>query len=153
MGPPVVSLNHLRFNLGACSWKAALEKMSRKPNESMGDYAFRWRQVAIGQKVSLEDDEVMKIFLKTLGTTYQVMLLTQMHLDFKTIVKVVIRIKKAIKEGLIEDIDGKSNITPEPISFKPQPILDSPMHSIQSPSQQNFVPPLIPPIWKNALLI
>lgn len=50
-------------------------------------------------------------------------LLTWMRLDFETIVKVVIRVKKAIKEGLIKNTDEKSNITSGPISFESQPIL------------------------------
>lgn len=56
--------------------KEEIKRMHPQNNGGIRDYAYHWRQGTSNLKHPMSKDDMISTFLKTLGSTYQLMLLT-----------------------------------------------------------------------------
>lgn len=98
-------LQHFNFNLELLPKRADLKVMSQHPRESLLEYAYRWRQMASRLQTTPPEAELILMFVKTLGTVFQRILIAHLFHDFSSMVSSASRIERGIKEGIIVDKD------------------------------------------------
>ena len=69
-------VNHYRFNLELLPTREEVEGMRPTPGESIRDFAYRWRLRTSNLKSPMSKEDLISTFMRTLGPTYQLMLLT-----------------------------------------------------------------------------
>ena len=71
-----------KYNLGMAHDRDQLRAMVQKDKESFKEYAQRWREVAAQVIPPMEEKEMTKIFLKTLGSFYYEIMVASAPSDF-----------------------------------------------------------------------
>lgn len=69
-------LNHYRFNLELLPTREEVEGMRPTLGESIRDFAYRWRLKTSNLKHPMSEEDLISTFMRMLGPTYQLMLLT-----------------------------------------------------------------------------
>ena len=72
--------------------------MVQKDRDSFKEYAQRWREVAAQVIPPMEEKEMTKIFLKTLGAFYYERMVASAPSDFTKMVGMGIRLEEAVRE-------------------------------------------------------
>lgn len=70
-------LNHYRFNLEMLlTREEIIEGMRPVMGENIKDFAYRWRLKTFNLEHPMSKEDMILTFMRTLGPTYQLMLLT-----------------------------------------------------------------------------
>lgn len=69
-------LNHYKFNLEMLPTREEIEGMRPATEKSIRDFAYKWRLKTSNFKHSMSKEDMISTFMRTLGPTYQLMLLT-----------------------------------------------------------------------------
>src|SRR3954467_10912821 len=85
-----------------------LRAMMQKEKESFKEYAQRWREVAAQVIPPMEEKEMTKIFLKTLGPFYYEKMITSAPVDFTEMVGMGVRLEEVVREGRLVQNDNPS---------------------------------------------
>lgn len=94
-------LNHYRFNLELLSIREEVEGMRPVSRESIRDFPYRWRLKTSKLKHPVSEEDMISTFIRTMGPTYQLMLLTTLHNNFAEVVDKASKVQLAIKVGLV----------------------------------------------------
>ena len=133
--------------------------MSQKDKESFKEYAQRWREVAAQICPPLEEKELTKIYLKTLGTFYYDRMVASAPSNFTEMVNMGVRLEEAVREGrLIKNEESASGSKKYGSGFQKKKEKDVSMVS-QSQQRRRYPPqqvaaisPIINPIPAPAYL-
>ena len=87
-----------------------LRAMVHKDRESFKEYAQRWREVAAQVVPPMEEKEMTKIFLKTLGAFYYERMVASAPSDFTEMVGMGVHLEEAVREGRLTKNEGSSNV-------------------------------------------
>ena len=86
-----------------------LRAMVQKDRESFKEYAQRWREVASQVIPPMEEKEMTKIFLKTLGAFYYERMVASSQGDFTEMVGMGVHLEEAVCEGRLSKDGDSSN--------------------------------------------
>lgn len=78
-----------------------IEGMHPQDNEGIRDYVYQWRQMTSNLKHLMSQEDMISTFLKTLGPTYQLMLLTASTDNFADVINKATLVQLAIRAGLV----------------------------------------------------
>jgi len=81
------------------STREEVEGMRSASGESINDFAYRWRLKTSNVKHSMSKEDMILTFMRTLGLTYQLMLLTALQSNFSKVVDKAAKVELAIKVG------------------------------------------------------
>lgn len=101
-------INHFRFNLEMLPTREEVEGMQPLVGKNIQDFAYRCRQRTSNLKHPMSKEDMISTFLKTLGSTYQLMLLTPSQGNFVEVVDKATKVELAIKVGPIQDAPPSS---------------------------------------------
>ena len=87
-----------------------LRAMTQKDKESFKEYAQCWREVATQVVPPIDEKEMTKVFLKTLGSFYYERMVESAPNDFTEMVGMGVRLEEAVREGHLSR-DEVSNCT------------------------------------------
>jgi len=73
--------------------------MAQKNKETFKEYDQRWREVAAQISPPLEEKEMTKIFLNTLGPFYYERVIASAPNDFTEMVNMGMRLEEGVREG------------------------------------------------------
>ena len=96
-------LNHCRFNLELLSTREEVEGMRPTSGESIRDFVYKWRLKTFNLKHLMFEENLISTFMRTLGPTYQLMLLTASQNTFAEFVDKAAKVDLAIKVGLVHE--------------------------------------------------
>jgi hypothetical protein len=99
-----------KYNLDMAPDRDQLRAMVQKDKESFKEYAQRWREIAAQISPPLEEKEMTKIFLKTLGSFYYERMIASAPNDFTEMVNMGMRLEEGVREGRLVKESGSSNI-------------------------------------------
>jgi len=88
-----------KFNVDMAPDQSDLQAMTQKDNETFREYAQRWRNVAAQVSPRVEEKEMTKFFLKTLGQFYYEMMVGSAPRDFSEMVSIGIRLEEGVRDG------------------------------------------------------
>ena len=84
--------------------------MVPKDRDSFKEYAQRWREVAAQVIPPMEEKEMTKIFLKTLGAFYYERMVESAPSDFTEMVGVGVLLEEAVREGRLTKGEGTRGV-------------------------------------------
>ena len=87
-----------------------LKAMVQKDKELFKEYARRWREVAAQVIAPMEEKEITKIFLKTLGDFYYEIMVASGPSDFTEMVGMGVRLEEAVREGRLAKGEGYGGV-------------------------------------------
>lgn len=96
-------LNHYRFNLKLLPTREEVEGMRPASRESIRDFAYRWRLKTSNLKHPMSEEDLILTFMRTLGPTYQLMLLIASQTNFAKVVDKASKVELGIKAGLVHE--------------------------------------------------
>ncbi|XP_058757379.1 uncharacterized protein LOC131630634 [Vicia villosa] len=96
-----------KYNVDMAPDRDQLRAMMQKEKESFKEYAQRWREVAAQVIPPMEEKEMTKIFLKTLGPFYYERMIASAPVDFTEMVGMGVRLEEAVREGRL--VQGESS--------------------------------------------
>jgi DNA primase len=85
--------------------------MAQKDKETFKEYVQRWREIAAQISPPLEENEMTKIFLKTLGSFYYERMIASAPNDFTEMVNMGMRLEEGVREGRLAKESGSSSGT------------------------------------------
>ena len=85
-----------------------LRAMSQKDKETFKEYAQRWRELAAQIVPPLEENEMTKIFLKTLSSFYYERMIASAPSDFTEMVNMGMRLEEGVREGRLSRDDNSA---------------------------------------------
>src|SRR4051812_39379118 len=97
-----------KYNVDMAPDRDQLRAMMQKEKESFKEYAQRWREVAAQVIPPMEEKEMTKIFLKTLGPFYYEKMIASAPVDFTEMVGMGVRLEEAVREGRLVRNDNSS---------------------------------------------
>ncbi|GAU51647.1 hypothetical protein TSUD_414690 [Trifolium subterraneum] len=100
-----------KYNLDMAPDRDQLQAMTQKDTETFKEYAQRWREIAAQISPPLEDKEMTKIFLKTLGSFYYERMIASAPSDFTEMVNMGMRLEEGVREGRLTKESGSSSGT------------------------------------------
>ncbi|KAK2422481.1 hypothetical protein QL285_033013 [Trifolium repens] len=103
-------IRHYKYNLDMAPDRDQLRAMAQKDKESFKEYGQRWREIAAQISPPLEEKEMTKIFLKTLGSFYYERMIASAPSDFTEMVNMGMRLEEGVREGRLIKESGSSNI-------------------------------------------
>ncbi|WJX57044.1 hypothetical protein P8452_42642 [Trifolium repens] len=103
-------IRQYKYNLDMAPDRDQLRAMVQKDKESFKEYAQRWREIAAQISPPLEEKEMTKIFLKTLGSFYYERMIASAPSDFTEMVNMGMRLEEGVREGRLVKESGSSNI-------------------------------------------
>ncbi|KAK2436742.1 hypothetical protein QL285_021714 [Trifolium repens] len=103
-------IRRYKYNLDMAPDRDQLRAMVQKDKESFKEYAQRWREIAAQISPPLEEKEMTKIFLKTLGSFYYERMIASAPNDFTEMVNMGMRLEEGVREGRLVKASGSSNI-------------------------------------------
>jgi hypothetical protein len=103
-------IRQYKYNLDMAPDRDQLRAMAQKDKESFKEYAQRWREIAAQISPPLEEKEMTKIFLKTLGSFYYERMIASAPNDFTEMVNMGMRLEEGVREGRLVKASGSSNI-------------------------------------------
>ena len=86
-----------KFNLDMAPDRDQLRSMSQKEKETFKEYAQRWREIASQVNPSLEEKEMTKVFLNTLGPFYYERMIASARGDFTEMVSMGMRLEEGVR--------------------------------------------------------
>ncbi|WJX66355.1 ASTRA complex subunit [Trifolium repens] len=92
-------IRQYKYNLDMAPDRDQLRAMSQKDNETFKEYAQRWREVAAQIIPPLEEKEMTKIFLNTLGPFYYERMIASAPSDFTEMVNMGMRLEEGVRQG------------------------------------------------------
>lgn len=96
-------LNHYKFNLEMLPTREEIEGMRPITEENIRDFAYRWRLKTSNLIHPMSEEDRISTFMRTLGPTYQLMLLTASQSNFAKVVNKTVKVVLAVKVGLVHD--------------------------------------------------
>lgn len=81
--------------------KEEVEGMRSLTGENIRDFTYRWKQRTSNLKHPMFEEDMISTFLKTLGPTYQLMLLTASQGNFVEVIDKAAKVKLTIKASLV----------------------------------------------------
>lgn len=96
--------NHYKFNLKMLSTREEVEGKRPLTGENIRDFAYRWRLRTSNQKHPISKEDMISTFMRTLGPTYQLMLLIASESNFTEVINKAAKVELAIKVGLVQDV-------------------------------------------------
>ena len=87
-----------------------LRAMVQKDRESFKEYAQRWSEVVAQVIPPMEEKEMTKIFLKTLGAFYYERMVASAPSDFTEMVGMGICLEEAVREGRLTKSEGSGGV-------------------------------------------
>lgn len=84
-------LNHYRFNMELLPTREEVKGMRPAMGESIKNFTYRWRLKTSNLKHSMSEEDMISTFMRTLGPTYQLMLLTMSQTNFVEVVDKAIK--------------------------------------------------------------
>ena len=100
-----------KFNLDMAPDRDQLRSMSQKERETFKEYAQRWREVAAQVNPPMEEKEMTKIFLNTLGSFYYERMVASAPGNFNEMVSMGMRLEEGIRTGRLTKEAGSSSGT------------------------------------------
>ena len=88
-----------------------LRSMSQKEKETFKEYAQRWREIAAQVNPPLEEKEMTKVFLNTLGPFYYERMVANAPGDFTEMVSMGMRLEEGVRTGRLTKEMGSSSGT------------------------------------------
>ena len=85
-----------KFNLDMAPDRDQLRSMSQKEKETFKEYAQRWREIAAQVNPPLEEKEMTKVFLNTLGPFYYERMIASAPGDFTEMVSMGMRLEEGV---------------------------------------------------------
>lgn len=79
-------VNHYRFNLKFLPTREEVNGMRPASGESIRDFVCKWRLKTSNLKHPMFEEDMISTFMRTLGPTYQLMLLTTSHNNFAEVI-------------------------------------------------------------------
>ncbi|KAK2448950.1 hypothetical protein QL285_008189 [Trifolium repens] len=101
-------IRQYRYNLDMAPDRDQLRAMAQKDKETFKEYAQRWREIAAQINPTLEEKEMTKIFLKTLGSFYYERMIASAPNDFTEMVNMGMRLEEGVREGRLAKESGSS---------------------------------------------
>jgi hypothetical protein len=98
-----------KYNVDMAPDRDQLRSMSQKDKESFKEYAQRWRELAAQITPPLEEKEMTKIFLKTLGSFYYERMVASAPSDFTEMVNMGMRLEEGVREGRLAKDESSSS--------------------------------------------
>ena len=100
-----------KYNLYLAPDREELRSLTQRDKESFKEYAQRWRQLAAQIRPPLEERELTKLFLNTLGSPYFEKMIGSASHDFTEMVGMGMRIEEALRDGrLVKENAPASNV-------------------------------------------
>ena len=87
-----------------------LRAMVQKDKESFKEYAQRWREAAAQVIPPMEEKDMAKIFLKTLGALYYDRMVASAPSDFTEMVGMGILLEEAVREGRLSKSESSGGV-------------------------------------------
>lgn len=87
-----------------------VEGMRPVMGKNISDFAYRWRLRTSNLKHPMSKEDMISNFLRTLGLTYQLMLLTASQSSFVEVVNNATSVELSIRAGLVQDAKPKEGI-------------------------------------------
>src|ERR1044072_9159234 len=100
-----------KFNLDMAPDRDQLRSMSQKERDTFKEYAQRWRKIAAQVNPPLEEKEMIKVFLNTLGPFYYQRMITSALGDFTEMVSMGMRLEEGVRTGRLTKEAGSSSGT------------------------------------------
>src|ERR1051325_2246372 len=100
-----------KFNLDMALDRDQLCSMSQKEKKTFKEYAQRWREIAAQVTPPLEEKEMTKVFLNTLGPFYYERMIASAPRDFTMMVRMGMRLEEGVRTGRLTREIGTSNGT------------------------------------------
>ncbi|PNX82497.1 coatomer subunit zeta-3, partial [Trifolium pratense] len=100
-----------KYNLDMAPDRDQLRAMAQKDKETFKEYAQRWSEIAAQINPPLEEKEMTKIFLKTLGSFYYERMVVSAPSDFTEMVNMGMRLEEGVREGRLVRESGSSSGT------------------------------------------
>ena len=100
-----------KFNLDMTPNRDQLRSMSQKEKETFKEYAQRWREIAAQVNPPLEEKEMTKVFLNTLGPFYYERMVASAPGDFTEMVSMGMRLEEGVRAGRLTKEVGSSSGT------------------------------------------
>ncbi|XP_058745794.1 uncharacterized protein LOC131618633 [Vicia villosa] len=98
-------IRQYKYNIDTAPDRDQLRVMSQREKETFKEYAQRWRELAAQIIPPMEEKEMTKVFLKTLGTFYYEKMVASAPNDFTEMVNMGMRLEEGIREGrLIKEV-------------------------------------------------
>ena len=83
-----------------------LRAISQRDKESFKEYVQRWRKIAAHVLPPMGEQEMTKVFLKTLGSFYYERMVSSAPSDFTEMVSMGVRLEEAVREGCLMKDEG-----------------------------------------------
>ena len=80
--------------------------MAQRDKESFKEYAQRWREIASQVVPPMGEQEMTKVFLKTLGSFYYERMVASLSSDFTEMVRMGVCLEDAVREGHLTKDEG-----------------------------------------------
>ena len=107
-----------KFNLDMAPDRDQLRSMSQKERETFKEYAQRWREITAQVNPPLEEKEMTKVFLNTLGPFYYERMIASAPGDFTEMVSMGMRLEEGVRTGrLVKEIGFSSGTKKVGTSF------------------------------------
>ncbi|KAK2427997.1 hypothetical protein QL285_026540 [Trifolium repens] len=104
-------IRQYKYNLDMAPDRDQLRAMAQKDKETFKEYAQRLREIAAQISPPLEENEMTKIFLKTLGSFYYERMIASAPNDFTKMVNMGMRLEEGVREGRLAKESGSSSGT------------------------------------------
>ena len=91
--------------------RMSLQNMEKKANETFREYTHKWRDLAAQVQPPMTDKELNKMFLNTLKALYYDRMIGNSNKDFSDVVSVGEMIEVGVKQGKIEALKAKKQIS------------------------------------------
>ncbi|XP_050878200.1 uncharacterized protein LOC127082022 [Lathyrus oleraceus] len=95
-------MRQYKYNLDMAPDRDQLCAMSQKDNESFKEYAHRWYKVVAKINPSVEEKEMIKMFLKTLSSLYHERMVASAPNYFTEMVGILVRLEEGVREGRLK---------------------------------------------------
>ena len=83
-----------------------LRAMAQRDKESFKEYVQRWHEIAAQVVPPMGEQEMTKVFLKTLGSFYYERMVASVPSDFTEMVSMCVRLEEAVRERHLTKAEG-----------------------------------------------
>ncbi|XP_050915933.1 uncharacterized protein LOC127131033 [Lathyrus oleraceus] len=96
-------VSHYKYNVDMAPDRDQLCDMSQKDKENFKEYTQRWHEISTQVNPPLEEKEMTKLFLKTLGPFYYDRMVAGAPNDFTEMVNMGMRLEEGVCEGRLKE--------------------------------------------------
>src|ERR1051325_1118284 len=101
-------VKHYNYNMHMAPDRDQLRAIVQKDKELFKEYAQRWRELAAQVIPPLSEQEMTKVFLKTLGPFYYRKMVASAPNDFAEMVSMGVRLEEVVRVGRLSKEEGSS---------------------------------------------